>query len=171
MGTTAKKSPLAKQIVSIQVIHYCCANCSEEVEEVKFCPSCKAPMRVIHVTEKFGEEAEKYLETLKVGTRNVLTTDADLDSIETNGSGSAVISIDDAPEVLETIGSIKPEQDEWDAFANIAGEEGVFGVEDEEEAETKSKDKKKLDSVRDLVDELDKDDETGDMPSDELGEL
>jgi hypothetical protein len=44
---------------------YACSNCGEEVEELKLCNECNSPMKVIQVLEKYGEEADQYLEKLK----------------------------------------------------------------------------------------------------------
>lgn len=54
-----------KPLVSVHVVHYSCSNCGEEVDEVKMCNDCNAPMRVIQVAELYGEEANEYLDNLK----------------------------------------------------------------------------------------------------------
>lgn len=58
-----------KPLVSLHVVNYSCPNCGEEVEEVKMCAGCKAPMRVIKTMELYGDEANQYLETLKEGDK------------------------------------------------------------------------------------------------------
>lgn len=54
-----------KPLVSIHVVHYSCSNCGEEIDEVKMCKDCNAPMRVIQVAELYGDEANEYLDNLK----------------------------------------------------------------------------------------------------------
>lgn len=50
---------------SVHVVFFSCAHCGDEVEDVKLCPGCGEPMRVIDVVEKFGEDAEKFLAQVK----------------------------------------------------------------------------------------------------------
>lgn len=164
-----KKDQLVKPMVSIQIIHFYCGNCNEELDEVKFCPSCKAPMRVINVVEKFGEEAEKYLEALKGGNGAKFTTDAGLEKISTMGVGESIVGEDDEPEVLENLGAAKGEDDEWADLAGMAGEGGIFGEGDESE-DQKSAKPKAMD-LEDLVKELDKDDEGEKFSDDEMEEF
>jgi hypothetical protein len=59
-----------KPLVSVHVVHYSCSNCGEEIEEVKMCGECSAPMRVIQVAELYGEEASEYLDSLKENEKN-----------------------------------------------------------------------------------------------------
>jgi len=49
---------------------FSCADCGEEVDEVKVCPECGKPMKVIDVVEKFGEEAEAYLTKIVAVKKN-----------------------------------------------------------------------------------------------------
>jgi len=64
-----KKKITKEQLVtthkSVHVVFFSCAHCGDEVEDIKMCPSCSEPMKVINVVEKFGEEAEKFLEQVK----------------------------------------------------------------------------------------------------------
>ena len=67
MGNVKKKlrtatSKTTKKVAKVQLVLYACTHCDNEIEEVKICPLCKNPMRVIEVKEIFGEEAEKLLE-------------------------------------------------------------------------------------------------------------
>jgi len=57
-----KKDELIPQRKSVHVVFFSCAECGEEVDEIKICPECGKPMKVIDVVEKFGEEADRYLE-------------------------------------------------------------------------------------------------------------
>ncbi len=66
MGNPAKpkSDELIPQRKSVHVVFFSCADCGEEVDEIKICPECGKPMKVIDVVEKFGEDAEKYLEKI-----------------------------------------------------------------------------------------------------------
>jgi hypothetical protein len=59
------KEPLVTNHKSVHVVFFSCAHCGEEVEDIKMCPSCGTPMKVINVVEKFGDEAEKFLAQIK----------------------------------------------------------------------------------------------------------
>ncbi len=61
-----------KPLVSIHVVHYSCSNCGEEVDEVKMCKDCNAPMRVIQVAELYGDEANEYLDNLNEAEKRKL---------------------------------------------------------------------------------------------------
>lgn len=67
MSDTKKtsKDQLVTPRKSVHVIFLSCPHCGEEEQEIKLCPECSEPMRVINVVEKFGEEAEQLLEELK----------------------------------------------------------------------------------------------------------
>ncbi|MCC7290100.1 hypothetical protein IT417_02525 [bacterium] len=54
-----------KKINSIHIVVFACTNCGEEFEELRLCKECKSPMKVVQVTEKFGNEADEYLAKLK----------------------------------------------------------------------------------------------------------
>jgi hypothetical protein len=54
-----------KPVNSIHIVVYACSNCGEELEELKLCNECNSPMKVIQVLEKYGDEADQYLEKLK----------------------------------------------------------------------------------------------------------
>ena len=60
-----KKDELIPQRKSVHVVFFSCAECGEEVDEIKICPECGKPMKVIDVVEKFGEEADRFLERLE----------------------------------------------------------------------------------------------------------
>ncbi len=98
-----------KPLISVHVVHYSCSNCGEEIEEVKMCKECSAPMRVIQVAELYGEEAEEYLETLKENSKKNLPKEK-----------SPVIQFDEDIEIEEEeeglsddveLGEIFPEDD------------------------------------------------------------
>lgn len=56
---------MVKPVNSVHIVIYACSNCGEEVEELKLCNECTSPMKVVQVIEKYGEEADEYLEQLK----------------------------------------------------------------------------------------------------------
>jgi len=62
---------IVKPLVSVHVVHYACSNCGDEIEEVKMCSACNAPMRVIQVVELYGDEANEYLENLREKEKDV----------------------------------------------------------------------------------------------------
>ena len=69
-STKNKKDEVITPRKSVHVIFYSCPNCQEEIEEIKVC-ACGEPMKVINVVEKFGDEAEKYIEQAKKEERQV----------------------------------------------------------------------------------------------------
>jgi len=73
-----KKKITKEQLVttrkSVHVVFFSCAHCGDEIEDIKLCPGCGEPMKVIDVVEKFGEDAEKFLAQVK---KNMPTTSED----------------------------------------------------------------------------------------------
>ena len=61
----SKVEKTTKRINSIHIVVFACPNCGEEFEELRLCKECKNPMKVVQVIEKFGSEADEYLEQLK----------------------------------------------------------------------------------------------------------
>ena len=59
------RSQLVTPRKNVHVVFFSCAHCGEEIEDIKLCPDCGEPMRVIDVVEKFGEDAEKFLAKAK----------------------------------------------------------------------------------------------------------
>jgi len=53
-----------KPLLVVQIVHFCCTKCGDELEEVKMCKSCGATMRVIEVREKYGDDAQKFIDKL-----------------------------------------------------------------------------------------------------------
>ncbi|MBP8979217.1 hypothetical protein KBG23_01955 [Candidatus Dojkabacteria bacterium] len=60
-----KKDELIPVRRSVHVVYLSCPHCSHEMDSIKLCPKCNEPMRVIDVVEKFGEEADRFLERLE----------------------------------------------------------------------------------------------------------
>lgn len=61
----SKKDELIPTRRSIHVVYLSCPHCSHEMDDVKLCPECSEPMRVIDVVEKFGEDAERFIKRLE----------------------------------------------------------------------------------------------------------
>lgn len=68
MDKTTKKNS-KEEIVpirrSIHVVYLSCPHCGEEMDDVRLCPECGEPMKVIDVVEKFGDDADRFLERAK----------------------------------------------------------------------------------------------------------
>lgn len=60
-----QKEKLVTPRKSVHVVFFSCPDCGEEESYVQKCSGCNTPMRVIDVVEKFGEEAEKFLEKVE----------------------------------------------------------------------------------------------------------
>jgi len=65
-GANNTDKKVVKSTANVHVVVFSCPDCTHEEEEVKLCPECGKPMRVINVIEKFGEEAEEYVKNLKI---------------------------------------------------------------------------------------------------------
>ena len=72
MGTTkkAKNEELIPTRRSVHVIYLSCPHCSFETDDIKLCPQCNEPMKVIDVVEKFGDDAERFLERINKRREN-----------------------------------------------------------------------------------------------------
>ena len=71
MKSKKDSKKIVKPLVSVHVVHYACSNCGDEIEEVKMCSGCNAPMRVIQVVELYGDEANEYLENIREKEKDV----------------------------------------------------------------------------------------------------
>ena len=165
MSSSAKKSTLVRSVISIQIVHYCCSNCGEEVEEMKVCRSCKAPMNVITVLQKYGEEAEKYLEELK-GKQSGIKTDANLEDIDSVGVDNSLVPDEDLEE-----GTSRKHGNDVDfekEFEDMA-KDLVFDV-DEEDDDGAMKTKKPV-TNQDISSDLDKIDEGLGLSDDDMKNL
>lgn len=112
-----------KKINSIHIVLFACPNCGEEIEELKLCKECKSPMKVIQVIEKFGNEADEYLEKLKKdGVWDDTAVRPKHDDLHDGGIATNVDELDDidikvAGEILEdevddmALGDIYPDND------------------------------------------------------------
>lgn len=56
-----KKEALISTRKSVHVVFFSCPNCGDEIDDIKLCPECGEPMKVIDVVEKFGDDAERFL--------------------------------------------------------------------------------------------------------------
>lgn len=154
MPTAKKKDDMVRSVITVQVIHYCCSNCGEEIEEMKSCPSCKAPMRVLQVKELYGDEATKFLESLK-SNQDDGDDSAKLEDLGTIEGSMADESVLTKLDVVDAPGnpkskSVVSEVDELSAFGEI------FSDDDEEETAPSPKAKKASEDFS-FLDELDKD--------------
>ena len=66
-GAKNSNKKVVKATTNIHVVMFTCPDCTHEIEEMKLCPKCGKPMRVINVVEKFGDEAEEFIKKLKEG--------------------------------------------------------------------------------------------------------
>jgi hypothetical protein len=125
-----------KPLVSLHIIHYSCPNCGEEVEEVKMCKGCNAPMRVIKTVELYGDEANEYLdnlqETNKKETVEKKTRSVEFDdSVIGSESDELAINEDEESSSLE-LGEIFPEQEDDDENSERKYVVGDLGADFEE---------------------------------------
>jgi hypothetical protein len=131
-----QKDQVVKSMITVQIINYHCANCGEEIEEVKLCNSCKAPMRVIQVTEKYGAEAEKYLEDLKKLPNTIITTDSNVANFVANtGVENALAGEEEYSSMDEIDAGYTPikqrsEEDIMSEFASL--DDGIFSSDEED---------------------------------------
>lgn len=65
MPSTKETKKVVMPRQSVHVVFFSCPNCGEETEHIQFCPDCGKPMRVIDVVEKFGDEADEFLKSIK----------------------------------------------------------------------------------------------------------
>lgn len=147
-------------VKSIHVVRLVCTNCSEEEEKVYTCPHCKAPMKVVEINEKFGDEAEKYLSGLGGSSGVVVTNDVS----------------DDDDKIVDVVDAIVDEDDELEGDKNEASEDDDSVLElteifPDDGAESKEEyvGDFKSDSLDDIVDELDKVEEEKDLEDMDLG--
>jgi hypothetical protein len=163
-----QKDQVIKHMVTVQVVHYHCSNCGEEKEEVKLCESCKAPMKVIQVIEKFGDEAEKFLENLKKQPNVVFRTGSAVDDLSENSVIGNSIANEEELKQLDELDSgytpikAKSEDDMLEEFTSLDGD-GIFSSDDDDAPVEKRKD------LEDLLLELDKD-EVGNDASTDFGD-
>ncbi|MHC1716395.1 MAG: hypothetical protein AB9915_00665 [Candidatus Dojkabacteria bacterium] len=60
-----KKEELIAPRKSVHVVFFSCSHCGDEVDDIKLCPECGEPMKVIDVVEKFGEDADRFLKRVE----------------------------------------------------------------------------------------------------------
>ncbi len=119
-----------KPLVSVHVVHYSCSNCGEEIDEVKMCNDCNAPMRVIQVAELYGDEANEYLDNLKE-TEKGKPSEKEASTVQFDDSVSGVQSDESAigdENVSNTddveLGEIFPEEEEDSEKRTYVGDLG-----------------------------------------------
>ncbi len=57
-----KKEEMVVPRRSVHVIFLSCPHCGKEIDHIEACPDCGEPMRVIDVVEKFGDDADRFLQ-------------------------------------------------------------------------------------------------------------
>ncbi len=107
-----KKDDLIPKRKSIHVVYLSCPHCSNEIDDVKLCPECGEAMKVIDVVEKFGEEAEKFLERIEKRKKNgtdgkVSSEEEELVEIDKEEPNIILMGNDDLDD-----GGIDPTEDE-----------------------------------------------------------
>lgn len=65
-----KKEELITPRKSVHVVFFSCPHCGDEIDDIKLCPDCGEPMKVIDVVEKFGEDAERFLKRVEKRVEN-----------------------------------------------------------------------------------------------------
>jgi ribosomal protein L32 len=121
-GAKSTKKKIVKATTNVHVVMFSCPDCTHELEEHKLCPECGQSMRVINVVEKFGEEADKYLEEIK---KKIEEDNDSKDNKYIDSDGPTIIKlseedhIDDEDEEEDSgaLGVIYPDDDQSDAPA------------------------------------------------------
>ena len=174
-----KKEEMTRQVLSVQVIHYVCTNCGEEIEEVKICDSCKAPMRVLEVKEFFGDEARTKLDELIKKPASLIKTSTGEENIEQVNVLNGIADDDELDKIdgIDGPTSTKEKDEEgWDELEVMASG-SIFGAdESDEEIEAEPQTKKSPKNNDELTALLDKEDDEIDMKDldsdfQQLGEL
>lgn len=99
MGTSKKKKKeeLIPTRRSVHVIYLSCPHCSHETDDIKHCPVCGEAMKVIDVVEKFGDDAERFLERIKKRNGKVVgTTDEEELEIDQEEPNIILMGVDDS---------------------------------------------------------------------------
>ncbi len=124
--TSPKKK--VKPVVKVQLIVYACPHCGNEIEEVKLCPMCSHPMRVVEVKEMYGDEAEKLLneinenkevstlptdEGMEVDSSSIESPDLYLDDIYADDEDDTV-KPSSAPSLEDALSILDEEDDDLD---------------------------------------------------------
>ncbi len=163
-SNTNQKEKLVTPRTNIHVVFFSCSDCGEEESEVRLCSSCGTPMRVINVVEKFGEEAEAFLEKVQKAVQEDIDEEKGkrIDEDEPN-----IILMGDDEHLDE--GGIDPTQDDDDSGLDV-----IFPSDDDEES-TLPKDNIPVDDdlsvALDKLDEEDDDLDTSDFGFDDMPEL
>lgn len=157
----SKEQKTTKQINSIHIVVFACPNCGEEFEELRLCKECKNPMKVIQVVEKYGSEADEYLEQLKRdGVWDELSVRPKHDDIHDGGVSKDADALDDIDIKIAGQDDVEEEVDEL-ALGDI------FPDDDSEDKQVKPV----IDEDwTEVLDKLDEEEDTSDI-KDELPEL
>jgi len=120
---------------SVHVVFFSCPDCGEETEHIQLCPDCSKPMRVIDVVEKFGEDAEGFLQRIQEKIENGTLKKDDLIAVDEEEQPNVIVladedSLDDGAVVddgVDTLGDIFPDDDEKIASS---AQEGLTDLDD-----------------------------------------
>jgi len=122
-----KKEKMVTTSKSVHVIFLSCPHCSAERDHIEMCTECGEAMRVIDVVEKFGEDAERFLERAK--KRNAgkkVAEDEEYISIDNEEPNIILMGDDDA---LNDDNGIDPAEDD--------GSIGVIFPDDDDDEDRK----------------------------------
>ena len=135
MGTSkkTKKEEMIPIRRSVHVIYLSCPHCSFETDNIKLCPQCNEPMKVIDVVEKFGDDADRFLERLKKRKEN----GTEIESVSGLETEEGIVEIDKEEPNIILMGAdesldegIDPVTDADDASLDV-----IFPDDDEEVVE------------------------------------
>lgn len=146
-----KKDELITPRKSVHVVFFSCAHCGDEVDDIKLCPECGEPMKVIDVVEKFGEDAERFLKRVeKRIEKGKATTEVEEEDYEGIEKEEPNIILMGGEDIVED-GGIDP------AEADDGSLDVIFP--DEDESATKVSDVEVDDDLTKALEQLDSEEE------------
>lgn len=154
MATNNKNKKVVTNTSSVHVVFFSCGNCGEETEHIQFCPDCGKPMRVIDVVEKFGDQADFFINRVQDRVeKGVVSPDEYIPADEEDTPNIIIMSDDDRKETTLDDGAVTDDDD--------AVLVDIFPDDDEEIKVDPAKDLTDLD---DLVEALDEEEDDMDIP-------
>ena len=138
MSKNENKKKVVTQRQSVHVVFFSCPDCGEETEHIHFCPECSTPMRVIDVVEKFGEDADEFLNRIKEKVENGTLKKDDFVTVDENEHPNIIVltdedSLDDGAVVdddVDSLGDIFPDDDSDDEKVTSSAPEGLTDLDD-----------------------------------------
>lgn len=143
---------------SVHVVFFSCPECGEETEHIQFCDECGKPMRVINVVEKFGDEAQAYLDKFEKMKDEKDHSDTKDSNVEEDAPNVIMLAQDE--DVLNDGALIL--DDDIDSLGEI--------YPDDEEEKTASSTPDNFGDLDDIVAELDKEEDDEFPLADDLGD-